>query len=58
VIGPAPAPLARLRGRWRVQILLLAPARAPLRAALSAVTALALPGGVHRVVDVDPQSTV
>ncbi len=44
--------------RWRVQMLLLAPARAPLRAALAAITALALPGGVHRVIDVDPQSTV
>ncbi|MDD5563223.1 MAG: primosomal protein N' [Thermoanaerobaculaceae bacterium] len=58
VIGPAPAPLARLRGRWRVQMLLLAPARPPLRAALAAITAIELPGGVHRVVDVDPQSTV
>ncbi len=58
VIGPAPAPLARLRGRWRVQMLLLAPARAPLRAALAAITALTLPGGVRRIVDVDPQSTV
>ena len=58
VIGPAPAPLARLRGRWRVQMLLLAPARGPLRAALAAIVALPLPSGVHRVVDVDPQSTV
>ena len=45
-------------GKWRVQLLLLAPARAPLRAALAAITALTLPGGVRRIVDVDPQSTV
>ncbi|HVN76989.1 MAG TPA: primosomal protein N' [Thermoanaerobaculaceae bacterium] len=58
VIGPAPAPLERLRGRWRVQILLTAPARPPLRAALAAVAALQVPRAVHRVIDVDPQSTV
>ncbi len=58
VVGPAPAPVERLRGKWRVQLLLLAPTRAPLRAALAAVTALSPPRSVHRVVDVDPQSTV
>jgi primosomal protein N' (replication factor Y) len=58
VVGPSPAPLARLRGRWRVQILLLAPARPPLRAALAVALAVRIPASVHRVVDVDPQSTV
>jgi primosomal protein N' (replication factor Y) len=58
VVGPAPAPLARLRGKWRVHILLLAPTRAPLREALSAIAALPVPRAVHRVIDVDPQSTV
>ncbi|HPW55594.1 MAG TPA: primosomal protein N' [Thermoanaerobaculaceae bacterium] len=58
VIGPAPAPLYRLRERWRWQLLLLAPTRSPLRQALARVTALPLPRGVHRVIDVDPQSTV
>ena len=58
VVGPSPAPLARLRGRWRVQLLLLAPARPPLRAALAAVTAVRPAAGVHRVIDVDPQTTV
>ncbi|HUK11807.1 MAG TPA: primosomal protein N' [Thermoanaerobaculaceae bacterium] len=58
LVGPAPAPLERLRGKWRVQILLLAPARAPLREALARVLAAPVPGGVHRVVDVDPQNTV
>jgi primosomal protein N' (replication factor Y) len=58
VVGPAPAPLERLRGKWRVQLLLLAPARPPLREALARITALAVPRSVHRVIDVDPQSTV
>ncbi len=58
VVGPTPAPLARLRGKWRVHLLLLAPTRPPLRDALAAISALAVPRGVHRVVDVDPQNTV
>jgi primosomal protein N' (replication factor Y) len=58
VIGPAAAPLARLRGRWRVQMLLLAPVRAPLREALERVRGVGVPRHVHRVIDVDPQSTV
>ena len=58
VVGPTPAPLARLRGKWRVHMLLLAPTRGPVRDALSAIAALAVPRGVHRVIDVDPQSTV
>jgi len=58
VVGPSPAPIARLRGRWRVHLLLLAPSRKPLREALSRVHAMRLPGTVHRVIDVDPQSTV
>ncbi len=58
VVGPAPAPLARLRGKWRVQLLLLAPARAVLREALVRISALEVPRAVHRVIDVDPQSTV
>jgi primosomal protein N' (replication factor Y) len=58
VVGPAPAPLARLRGRFRVHILLLAPGRPPLREALTRLAALPLRAGVRRVIDVDPQSTV
>jgi primosomal protein N' (replication factor Y) len=58
VVGPAPAPLARLRGKWRVQMLLLAPTRPPLREALTVISALSVPRAVHRVIDVDPQSTV
>jgi primosomal protein N' (replication factor Y) len=58
VVGPALAPIAKLRGRWRVQVLLLAPTRGPLREAIARIAALPLPRTVHRVVDVDPQSTV
>ena len=58
VIGPAPAPLERLRGRWRVQLLMMAPTRPPLRAGIAAIAALTLPRSVRRIIDVDPQSTV
>jgi primosomal protein N' (replication factor Y) len=58
LVGPAPAPLVRLRGKWRVQLLLLAPTRPPLRDALAAIAALPVPRAVHTVIDVDPQSTV
>jgi primosomal protein N' (replication factor Y) len=58
IVGPAPAPIARLRGRWRVQLLLFAPGRARLRSAVGVIASLPLPAQVHRVIDVDPQSTV
>ena len=58
VVGPAPAPIERLRGKWRVQLLLIAPTRPPLRAAIAAISGLAIPRTVHRVIDVDPQNTV
>jgi primosomal protein N' (replication factor Y) len=58
VLGPTPAPLARLRGRWRVQLLLLAPTRAALRGALERVSSVSPASGVRRVIDVDPQNTV
>ncbi len=58
VLGPAPAPLVRLRGKWRFQLMLLAATRAPLREALGRVVAVTVPHNVRRIVDVDPQSTV
>jgi primosomal protein N' (replication factor Y) len=56
VLGPAPCPLARLRGRHRVQILLKSPDRPPLRRLLSRLPALRrkVPAGVLLAVDVDP----
>jgi primosomal protein N' (replication factor Y) (superfamily II helicase) len=58
VLGPAPAPLSRLRGRYRFRLLLKARSRPPLRAVLFALTE-ALPRvgrDVRVVVDVDPVS--
>ena len=60
VLGPAPPPVARVRGRWRWQILLRSPKVPALRAlgrsARSAEGALRR-AGVRLVVDVDPYST-
>ncbi|MEP0773213.1 MAG: primosomal protein N' [Acidobacteriota bacterium] len=58
MLGPVPAPLQRLRGRFRVQLLLVSAGRTALREALGRVAAVPVPRGVRRVVDVDPQTTV
>ena len=57
LIGPAPAPLTRLRGRWRVHFMLFGETRPALRAVLTRILALAVPSQVRRIVDVDPQTT-
>jgi primosomal protein N' (replication factor Y) (superfamily II helicase) len=58
VLGPAAAPIARLRGRFRFRVLLRAKERGPLRGAILAV--LREREGIDRraraVVDVDPVS--
>jgi primosomal protein N' (replication factor Y) (superfamily II helicase) len=56
ILGPAPCPLAKLRGKKRVQILLKASRRPPLRRLLVCLAALqkSIPAGVRLVVDVDP----
>ncbi len=60
VLGPAPAPLERLRGRFRWQLLLRgssgASIRSAARAASEAVRRRARAAGVRVVVDVDPYS--
>jgi len=61
VLGPAPAPLERLRGRWRFQVLLRAPGpeAAPVQALLRRLLArrdAVPPPGVRMHVDVDPVS--
>jgi primosomal protein N' (replication factor Y) len=56
VLGPAPAPLERLRGRFRYQLLLRAATRAVLRPAVLAVANTPVHREVHLVVDVDPVS--
>jgi primosomal protein N' (replication factor Y) len=56
LLGPAPCPLARLRGKSRFQLLLKAPERPPLRRLLARLPELRrqLPAGVALAVDVDP----
>jgi primosomal protein N' (replication factor Y) len=56
VQGPAPAPIARVRNRWRFRVMLRASDRPPLREALAAVDAAraSLPRGVRSSIDVDP----
>ncbi len=57
VFGPAPAPVARVRGRHRVRLLVRAAKGVPLQGALRAwVAAVPCPGNVRVAVDVDPQS--
>ncbi len=56
--GPAPAPLERIRGQWRWQLILAAPSRRPLRSVLDRIEATPSPTGVRRVVDIDPVSTL
>ncbi|MCX7643686.1 MAG: primosomal protein N' [Rhodobacteraceae bacterium] len=57
VFGPAPAPIARIRGRHRVRLLVKAPRAAPLQTALAEWTArLRLPANLRLAIDIDPQS--
>jgi primosomal protein N' (replication factor Y) len=55
ILGPAPAPLYRLRGRFRRQILLKAPARNDLRRLVSAWQARReASAAVREIMDIDP----
>jgi primosomal protein N' (replication factor Y) len=55
VLGPAPAPLYRLRGRFRRQILLKSPTRYDLRRLIAAWQARRTPSpGVREIIDIDP----
>jgi primosomal protein N' (replication factor Y) len=54
VQGPAPAPLARIKGVWRFQILLRSPLRTALRRAVEAVLVPRRWKGVDVAIDVDP----
>lgn len=57
VLGPAPAPLALLRGRFRYRLLVMSGRDAPLHPWLRQwLAAVALPSAVRLQVDVDPQS--
>ena len=59
VLGPAPAPLARLRGRYRFRLLVKAGRLVPLPAILRDwLQHVSVPGPVRVVVDMDPYSFV
>ncbi|WP_298849861.1 primosomal protein N' [uncultured Ruegeria sp.] len=57
VFGPAPAPIARIRGRHRVRLLVKAPKGAPIQDAIARwIAPLRLKGDIRITVDIDPQS--
>ncbi len=57
VLGPAFAPIARIRGRHRVRLLVKADKAAPLQTALADwVAQVKLPAQVRLAIDIDPQS--
>jgi primosomal protein N' (replication factor Y) len=57
VYGPAPAPIARIRGRHRVRMLVKADKTVHLQAALSRWAAqFKIPNSVRLAIDIDPQS--
>ncbi len=57
VWGPAPAPIARIRGRHRVRLLVKAARAVPLQPALAAwVAQVRVPANLRMAIDIDPQS--
>jgi primosomal protein N' (replication factor Y) len=57
VYGPAPAPIARVRGRHRVRLLVKAEKTAPLQRALAEWAGqFRLKGDLRMTIDIDPQS--
>ncbi|MDP4034082.1 MAG: primosomal protein N' [Pseudorhodobacter sp.] len=57
VFGPAPAPIARVRGRHRVRLLVKAEKGVALQAALAEwVGQMKLPANLRLAIDIDPQS--
>lgn len=55
MVGPAAAPIARLKGNWRWHFVVKAPLSAPLGARIGAVLdTVPLADGLTRIVDVDP----
>ena len=58
VLGPAEAPIARLRGRSRYQIWLRGTDWSKLQAAARAGAAVTLPRDLRLAIDVDPQSVL
>lgn len=55
VVGPAPAPIARIKSNWRWHLLLKAPEGADLSGVLARLLEpVPVPEGVTRIIDVDP----
>jgi primosomal protein N' (replication factor Y) (superfamily II helicase) len=54
VLGPAPSPIARLRGKHRFQLLLRAREHGPIHRLCRALFEVRLPSGVDVAADVDP----
>ena len=56
VYGPAPAPIARIRGRHRVRLLVKAAKNSPIQTALQQwIGQVKLPNNMRLTVDIDPQ---
>jgi primosomal protein N' (replication factor Y) len=56
-LGPAPAPLARLRGRWRYRLLVRADKNIDIQKSIAAwLDGIKIPSAVRVQVDIDPQS--
>jgi primosomal protein N' (replication factor Y) len=58
VLGPAPAPLERLRGQYRVQLLIKGSGRTAMREAVLAAVATSPDLARRTTVDVDPQTVL
>ena len=58
LLGPAEAPLSRLKGRTRWQMMVRAPTSRALRAVLRAALQIRLPRALRLTADVDPVSTL
>ena len=56
VLGPAPAPIARLRGLWRMQLLLKSRSRTALHALVRLLPRPRADAPVRRILDIDPVS--
>jgi primosomal protein N'' len=57
LFGPAPAPIARVRGRHRIRLLVKADKSAPIQVAIAAwIGQVKLPANVRLQIDIDPQS--
>ena len=57
LFGPAAAPVARIRGRHRVRMLVKAAKGAPIQAGLRKwISSVKIPGQVRLTIDIDPQS--